>query len=553
MNRRARRGSRQGGIRIRLGLALAIALAPVLILSGLQSALIFHRDASDKKAELIGGASRAARATRDRILQSEGFLKGLASAASGYQCVGRLADLRARLPGFVNLIRFDPSGWVTCAASPVPVDGSRRSRPWFQTMISGRPLSVAADAEGAYAVDPAILVSARLNDANGRFAGAMTAIINAASLRPGVADRSMPIDSEVALSDAEGRFLSSATPGLFPANSGRRLSEAKGNRGILWLGSDRRGDARLFASAYLMDGLFVVLSAPSEGLVSWARLNPLSAFVLPMLAFLLALAAVALVAERGVVSWIFYLRRIAQIYARGRYSVRPIKAVAAPAEIRELAEAMGGMAATLAARDIAIKENLAAKDNLMREIHHRVKNNLQVISSLLSLQQRSLEDEAARAAIRDTRQRILALSVIYRALYEGPDLKHVDLKDFVNELVAQLMVENRDLPTRTDLRAAPLIIDPDRLAPLALFIVEAVANVGRKNSRRADDQLQIRFTPRESEGELFILDGAPPAGASDLGLTLMKVFARQLGGEISYPKNTGGGQDARLVFPLRAA
>ena len=211
-------------------------------------------------------------------------------------------------------------------------------------------------------------------------------------------------------------------------------------------------------------------------------------------------------------SWIFYLRRIAQIYARGRYSVRPIKAVAAPAEIRELAEAMGGMAATLAARDVAIKENLAAKDNLMREIHHRVKNNLQVISSLLSLQQRSLDDEAARAAIRDTRQRILALSVIYRALYEGPDLKHVDLKDFVNELVAQLMVENRDLPTRTDLQAAPLIIDPDRLAPLALFIVEAVANVGRKNCRGADGQLQIRFAPPRKRGRTLHPRRRAPSG-----------------------------------------
>src|SRR5471030_3314586 len=93
------------------------------------------------------------------------------------------------------------------------------------------------------------------------------------------------------------------------------------------------------------------------------------------------------------------------------------------------------MAKTIAARDADLKEALAHKDALMREIHHRVKNNLQIISSLLNMQQRALVDPAARAAISDTRQRITALALIYRALYQSPDLRRVDLREFLEELV----------------------------------------------------------------------------------------------------------------------
>src|ERR1019366_8943783 len=103
---------------------------------------------------------------------------------------------------------------------------------------------------------------------------------------------------------------------------------------------------------------------------------------------------------------------------------------------------------------------------------------LQVIISLLNMQQRSLSDPAARVAMSDTRQRIAALALIYRALYQGPDLKRVDLRQFLGELIAELIIDQQaqGAVVRTELEADPLIIDPDKLAPLALFAVEAIGN-----------------------------------------------------------------------------
>ncbi|KAK0338503.1 hypothetical protein LTR94_038403, partial [Friedmanniomyces endolithicus] len=70
----------------------------------------------------------------------------------------------------------------------------------------------------------------------------------------------------------------------------------------------------------------------------------------------------------------------------------------------------------------------------MREIHHRVKNNLQIISSLLSMQQRAVTDPSARAALGDTRQRIAALALIYRILYQSEHVREADSETFLREL-----------------------------------------------------------------------------------------------------------------------
>jgi two-component sensor histidine kinase len=318
----------------------------------------------------------------------------------------------------------------------------------------------------------------------------------------------------------------------------------------------------VFSAAPLVgNDVYVILSAPSQGLVTWAWVNPLTALALPLVAFTLALAAVWIVAERGVIRWIAYLQRIAAIYGRGRFSVHPLKAEAAPPEIRDLAQTLDAMAQTISARDAALRDSLAQKDDLMREIHHRVKNNLQVISSLLNMQQRALSDPAARMAMSDTRMRIAALALIYRALYQGPDLKRVDLREFLDELMAQVLSGDAGAalasPVRTELTIDPLVIDPDRLAPLALFAVEAISNARKHGMGREGGELSVVFKVRGEQAELIISDcGAggnlPPAVGQGVGRTLMTAFARQLRGDVDFAANDRGGLTTRLLFPTPA-
>ena len=196
----------------------------------------------------------------------------------------------------------------------------------------------------------------------------------------------------------------------------------------------------------------------------------------------------------------------------------------------------------------------------MREIHHRVKNNLQVISSLLNMQQRALTDPAARAAMSDTRQRITALALIYRALYQGPDLKRVDLRQFLDELIAQLVVGEpaHGRAVRTELTADALIIDPDQLAPLALFAVEAITNAQKHAFAGRGGMLRVRFTRRAARRPSWRSPttagpATPRSTGAGVGRTLMTAFARQLRGRVELVPNDAGGVTARLIFPTPAA
>ena len=303
----------------------------------------------------------------------------------------------------------------------------------------------------------------------------------------------------------------------------------------------------------------MLLSAPAKGLFSWARLNPFATFVLPLLAWLIAMLAVLIVTERVVIRWLGYLERIASIYAKGRFSVRPVQARNAPLEIRNLARTLDQMADAIDGRDASLRESLAHKDALMREIHHRVKNNLQVISSLLNMQQRSLQDPAARAAMSDTRQRITALSLIYRALYQSPDLKRVDVRQFLEELIAQLVAGEsaRGPLVRTELEADPLVIDPDKLAPLALWAVEAITNAQKHAFGDRGGFLRVRFKVGGVESVLEVEDDGPGANEATtgqgVGRTLMTAFARQLRGRAEILHAPSGGVLARLTFPTPEA
>jgi two-component sensor histidine kinase len=537
-----------------------LALVPILLLSVAQSAINNRLETRDRTAELAAAAERSAATVRARILSGAVLLQTLGPGSVGLQCAQRLAQIQNAIPGYANLIRFDAIGRVACAAATVPPDARRRYRPWFRALQSGSPMAVTATPGAAYGDQPVLLASVPATDKNGHFAGALTAVLTLGSLQPQRPDRPAPPSSDVAIADPAGRLLSSTNLAAFPDGLGGRLAGASRHQPALWVGRARSGALRIFTSSPLVgEDIYVVLSAPYTAL-SWAWVSPLSAILLPLLAFALALAAVWIVAERGVVRWIAYLRRIAAIYARGRYSVHPTKAFDGPPEIRDLAAAMDAMANLIATRDRTLKENLAEKDALMREIHHRVKNNLQVISSLLNMQQRSLSDPAARAAMSDTRQRITALALIYRALYQGPDLKRVDLREFLEDLIATLVTYDSGTPGRIETRLTiePLIIDPDRLAPLALFAVEAITNAKKHGLSEAGGVLTVLFRVHGEEAELTITDSGRPDGPAPVvgegvGRTLMTAFARQLRGVLTFCVRPGEGLTARLVFPASPA
>ena len=542
-------------IRVRLGVAIAIALLPVLLLGVAQSAISFHKEGQERTASLAAAAERSVGAARARLDGAIVVLETVTPATVGVECAPRLRELMARTPGMLNMVRLDRAGRVVCAADTVTGDSRRAQASWFRRLASGERSVMEAAPSTGYTSQPGLLVATQATDAAGRFDGALAGFIALSSLRPEM-DQTAPLDTQVALVDASGHVLSRTKTDAFAPLPRDWAPRALSKGSELYYGRDGQGTPRVFTITPLLGkDLFAVLSAPSPGLFSWARLNLLSSVLFPLVAFLATLLAVWVAADRVIVRWLHYVERVAAIYAKGRFTVRLLQAEKAPPEIRELAETLDAMAEMIVARDASINESMDQKDALLREIHHRVKNNLQVITSLLSLQQRALTDPSAREAISDTRQRITAMALIYRALYQGADLRRVELKAFLEELIAQLIVADQDSTgsIRTELQADDLVIHPDKLAPLSLFAVEAISNAQKHAFAGRGGTLRVAFRVNGEDAELEIADdgegGESPRQATGVGRTLMAAFARQLHGRAEMVPNEWGGCTARLTFP----
>lgn len=551
--------SRFRGIRFRLGLALAIALMPIIILGAIQAQVDFRDQAVERRLDLQLAASRSASTAKARIEEASTLLAVLSPESLGLYCAPRLANLVERLENYDALYRFSGTGALLCGAKEDggEVDVEALGRPWFERLRAGEDLTVTR-AGPNLSRDPAIVTAVRAQRPLGRFDGAMVAVIPLSALQPDIDDPALPEGAQAAITDTAGQILVATDPEAFgeetalPADWLARL-QADGS--AVFEAEDARGERRAYAGSTLAGrDVYVLLSAPAPSWWSWAQLNPIGSVLLPLAAWLTAFAAVMFVSESVIVRWLDYLERVAAIYARGRFTVRPVQAANAPAEIRLLGQTLDELAENITTRDKALTDSLAEKDALMREIHHRVKNNLQIISSLLSMQQRALKDEPAKAALGDTRQRIAALALIYRTLYQSDNIRHADARDFLTELVGQLVASEagRGPVVTSSVQADSLLVDPDKLAPLALWLVEAVTNAQKHAFAARGGDLKVRFSVQGETSVLEVQDDGPGpaevASGAGVGRTLMGAFAKQLRGAVEFLEAPGGGTVARMTF-----
>ena len=550
------------GIRFRLGAALAFALLPVLALGAFQADAQFRVQDQQRRDDLQLAAERTAVNVKGRLDSTTVLLQALRPEALELFCEPRLTALVQRIEGLEGLARLTPTGETACAsrqlgsASPAWL-AQARAAPWFQRLRAGED-TVLARAPVPTGVSPGLIVAIRLERPLGAFDGVMVAVIPLSALQPDIADRALPEGSQAALTDGQGHILTATDPEAFALSRGRTVTgwvdRARRDASAIFEADDAQGRRRVYAGAALAGrDVYALLSAPAPGLLSWARLNPVGAFMVPLLAWLIAFLSVMWVSERIVVRWLVYLERVAAIYARGRFSVRPVQAMNAPSEIRVLARTLDELADTITTRDAALNASIEEKDALMREIHHRVKNNLQIISSLLSMQQRALTDPQAKAAVGDTRQRISALALIYRTLYQSADLRYADARIFLTELVGQLIASEagRGPVVTSSVDADSLVVDPDKLAPLALWLVEAVTNAQKHAFAGRGGALKVRFRVAGETSVLEVEDDGPGVTETfraGVGRTLMGAFAKQLRGEVELVPAPSGGTIARMTF-----
>jgi two-component sensor histidine kinase len=175
---------------------------------------------------------------------------------------------------------------------------------------------------------------------------------------------------------------------------------------------------------------------------------------------------------------------------------------------------------------------LEQKTALLHEVDHRVKNNLQLIASLLLLQTRRTSDPGAREALRGMLERVNAVATVHRRLFQNEDVQRFDVAEFVRDLVGDMIGASGREDIRVHLDLRPVSIPASRAAPLALVISEAVSNCMRHafaDGRSGD--IWITLGHQGGEAWIEIRDngvGRLSGSADGFGSTVIQLLCRQL-------------------------
>jgi two-component sensor histidine kinase len=179
----------------------------------------------------------------------------------------------------------------------------------------------------------------------------------------------------------------------------------------------------------------------------------------------------------------------------------------------------------LAAQKKLVEQREKEKELLLREVHHRVKNNLQLTSSLLNLQARQMKDTEASQALKEARDRILAISLIHQKLFAKDEFESINLADYIPDLCNAIVESNRNETTHIKMKYAldAIFIPLDESISIGLFINEAIINC-LKHAFPKKDAGEIQLVVKRKENKLLI-------SISDNGVGMRN---------ISYEENAGG-------------
>ncbi|AFY75307.1 PAS domain S-box [Synechococcus sp. PCC 7502] len=196
-----------------------------------------------------------------------------------------------------------------------------------------------------------------------------------------------------------------------------------------------------------------------------------------------------------------------------------------------------------------IAHSLAEKELLLQEIHHRVKNNLHVIASLLELQARTSKDDYVINLFSESQNRIYSMALIHEQLCLSPQFEHIDFSEYLQKLVSNLFASYGVNPNLIQcvLEIKPITIGFQTALPCGLILNEIVSNSLKYAFIGCDrGEIQIRFSQQADILNLVISDngvGLPPDldwhRVNTLGLRLVKILARQLDASISLDRSNG--------------
>ncbi|MBK8160906.1 MAG: hypothetical protein IPK59_19795 [Rhodospirillaceae bacterium] len=495
-------------------------------------------------------------------------LRGAQDSRIHLECSESFARAVQPYPPYGTAVLFNLNGDAACQWDESKQLINVAKREWFT-----RVLATSAPTLSGYLISPAlrepiISYAAPVFDADGTLKGVIALGIRLNWLSAIGQEPGLPSAGDVTMLDRHGAVLVSSR------GDGERALETlpakpivdsiirDGVRSLEAPGLD--GQQRIYAvNALGNNGLFIIFSLPRAAVIDPLLRDLMIQIGILCLVSIAGMMAALFGARQLVTRWTERLTDAANSMSLGNLFA-DTELRGAPSEIRQLGETLKAMATRIEHREADLRESLAQKQLMLREIHHRVKNNLQIVTSLLNLYARLPRGDAFKQALSDLQMRINALALVHRHLYESEDLKEIDLAPFMKNLCALLQdgsgISSRRVTMRFEFPNMRMI--GDRAVPLALLTTEILTNCFKHAfPNQGTGSISVSMAVAEDgEACLSIVDnGIGPAARGNgdpvgtMGATLIAAFTKQLGGTMTVAGPPGTATTIRFnVLPLKA-
>lgn len=304
------------------------------------------------------------------------------------------------------------------------------------------------------------------------------------------------------------------------------------------------GEERVFSVVPVVPGLVYALGSWSPKIASLGvfQLSRFWAVLFPVALWLVSLAVAYFAVFRLVLRHIGELRSQMRRFAIGNRNLPPPVLSGAPTEIADVSQTFHNMARILIRDEEVLEASVAEKTVLLKELHHRVKNNLQLIVSIINMQSRVIEDDDAKRVLRSVQDRVSALATIYRNLYQAEHLDDVEadrlLGEIINKMTNMSTEPNTELKIETELE--PLTLLPDQAVPLSLLATEGFTNALKYVGIPAGKKVPwVKVSMIRQGKDSAVLEIVNTIGAdggvvegTGLGSQLIEAFTSQLEGTV---------------------
>ncbi len=550
---------------------MSLALFPLGLVAMYQTAKVISEAERLSQVALLGETQRSASLERELMHEALGAAQGLGATfvATRYDeavCDTAMREFIETHPQFILAGMVEADGILRCAstdenadvsATPSAIAALENPRPRFEVSPDGNSLGV-----------PALVASHPVYD-RGNFLGVMSISIPlrlASTLLP---DPGADGGLKLVAVNGDGRPIAGSR-GIETAEHvlppGLTIDVLRDRVDDTFKATSADGQERFYAiNEMVPGGVLLIGTWPVEA----ALRNQLgwrvwTALGFPVLMWIAGVVVAYLGVQQLVVRHVRSLRDGMRRFALGERQDPFLELRNPPEEIAEAERAFNRMAHTLMKAEHEAEENLQQKTVLLREVHHRVKNNLQMIVSIMNMQARNVTTPEAEEILAELQRRVRGLATIHRSLYTTTDMVTVDARALIEKVASELV----DLGTATD-RIAPnvsmqleeLQVYPDQAVPLSMLVSEAVTNaVKYAGMATQDSSPMIDISLGVDDNGLVTLaisnSLAPrPAGTSvtddtdstGLGSRLMRAFIIQLEGR-SNVETTEAGYKLTITF-----